>query len=466
MKRTFLKVLPFAAALLLATSCSKDDNNSTDEIVNGGEQIETVTKTVKTLTIKGKVKQSISKVTTNSEGTALAFEANDVFTFGQAGDAVYGTITIQDANGNYTATVNYTDETALFNTTFTAIHGENPSKISEGYSTLAAAVQHACYETAFTISYTNDKYSLASAESSDIVINLKSAFIKALSAEKTTIGVEEITVEADQYYVVPVGKAMGNSSNTTLAGRIYSIGSAVPKNCLPGVFSVSSNRKVYFSKGNLQYNTTSSQYQFSNNQWDCIGYAKDADGKTCNEKCTGTFDLFSWGSGANPTNTSTNYSTFDDWGNYVSKNDGDGWFTLSREEWDYLINQREGNRFSYATIHEISGFIILPDNWNGTYNFSAINGDCETENVISDNDWETLEAEGVVFLPCAGRRDLRSGTYVGYVNVAGHYQTSDERSSSECVIIAFGSKSGIGTAGGSGRWKGASGYSVRLVRDL
>ena len=54
MKRTFLKVLPFAAALLLATSCSKDDNNSTDEIVNGGEQIETVTKTVKTLTIRAK----------------------------------------------------------------------------------------------------------------------------------------------------------------------------------------------------------------------------------------------------------------------------------------------------------------------------------------------------------------------------------------------------------------------------
>ena len=103
MKRTFLKVLPFAAALLLATSCSKDDNNSTDEIVNGGEQIETVTKTVKTLTIKGKVKQSISKVTTNSDETALAFEGNEEFTFGTQGGDVYGTINIKDGSGNYEA---------------------------------------------------------------------------------------------------------------------------------------------------------------------------------------------------------------------------------------------------------------------------------------------------------------------------------------------------------------------------
>lgn len=374
MKRTFLKVLPFAAALLLATSCSKDDNNSTDEIVNGGEQIETVTKTVKTLTIKGKVKQSISKVTTNSEGTALAFEANDVFTFGQEGDAVYGTITIQDANGNYTATVNYTDETALFNTTFTAIHGENPSKISEGYSTLAAAVQHACYETVFTISYdnANEKYSLASAENSDIVINLKSAFIKALSAESTTLGGDPITVEADKYYVVPVGKAMGTSGNNTLAGQIYSLGKVF-------AFSVSATKKVAFSSGNLQ--KVGSQYQFAASQTEYVGAESG-------EK----IDLFQW---------ADNFDT------YIS-----GWRVLTDAEWNYLI---DNHTKQWKTVNNVNGLVILPD-------------ECTAN--ISD-DWATLEAAGAVFLPCGttseGKYWSSSPTPIGSSQAVYLYFNSDGR---------------------------------------
>ncbi len=232
MKRTFLKVLPFAAALLLATSCSKDDNNSTDEIVNGGEQIETVTKTVKTLTIKGKVRQSISKVTTNQDETALVFEEGEKFTFGQEGDDVYGTITILDANGNYEATVNYADEVALLSEDgFTATLGTNPETISGQYDNLAAAVKNAYYVIPFKVEkFSEDLYLLSrrslskDAERLDIVVNLQSAFIKALSAETTKLGGTDITVVADKYYVVPVGKAMGSSGQNTVAGKIYNLG--------------------------------------------------------------------------------------------------------------------------------------------------------------------------------------------------------------------------------------------------
>lgn len=247
MKRTFLKVLPFAAALLLATSCSKEDNTASDEIVNNGEQTETVAKTVKTLTINGKVKQGISKVTTNQAGTGLAFDGEEVFTFGSETDDVYGAIEFLNENGDYKATIYYTDEALLFNTTFTATLGANPSKISDPYDDLATAVQHACYETQFSISYVNDKYSLASEGSSDIVINLKSAFIEALSAESTKIGGENIDVAAGKFYVVSEGKTMGDTDNKTLAGSIYSLGTEVFG------FSVSETQKVVFSSGNLQY---------------------------------------------------------------------------------------------------------------------------------------------------------------------------------------------------------------------
>lgn len=247
MKRTFLKVLPFAAALLLATSCSKEDNTASDEIVNNGEQTETVAKTVKTLTINGKVKQGISKVTTNQAGTGLAFDGEEVFTFGSETDDVYGAIEFLNENGDYKATIYYTDEALLFNTTFTATLGANPSKISDPYDDLATAVQHACYETEFSILYGNEKYSLASEGSSDIVINLKSAFIEALSAESTKIGGENIDVAAGKFYVVSEGKTMGDTDNKTLAGSIYSLGTEVFG------FSVSETQKVVFSSGNLQY---------------------------------------------------------------------------------------------------------------------------------------------------------------------------------------------------------------------
>jgi len=493
MKRTFLKVLPFAAALLLATSCSKDDNNSTDEIVNGGEQIETVTKTVKTLTIKGKVKQSISKVTTNSDETALAFEANDVFTFGQEGDAVYGTITILDANGNYTATVNYTDETALFNTTFTAIHGENPSKISEGYSTLAAAVQHACYETAFTISYTNDKYSLASAESSDIVINLKSAFIKALSAETTTLGGENISVAADNYYVVPVGKTMGNSSSSTIAGQIYSLGTKVPENCIPGIFSVSADKKVYFSKGNLQATTSDNgstwSWGFASTQYAYIGnaVANNRINGSGTVSANGTVDLFGWVgasstftgavqygiSNSKTTNSNDTYGTGSseslksDWGKVFG--DDNTWSTLSTAEWQYLFNRKDNEQkllYGEGSVDSKNGLIILPDGWdyskmptvNGT-TLPFTPGKSAWTNSYTIAEWTEMEKNGAVFLPAAG---YRYGSDVDDVRIRGDYWSSSANGADRACNVEFGSGS-LYPGYSSSRYRG---FSVRLVRAL
>ncbi len=407
MKRTFLKVLPFAAALLLATSCSKDDNNSTDEIVNGGEQIETVTKTVKTLTIKGKVRQSISKVTTNQDETALVFEEGEKFTFGQEGDDVYGTITILDANGNYEATVNYADEVALLSEDgFTATLGTNPETISGQYDNLAAAVKNAYYVIPFKVEkfsedFSEDIYLLSrrslskDAERLDIVVYLQSAFIKALSAEETTLGGTPIIVEADKYYVVPVGKAMGISGNNTLAGKIYNLGTKV------FAFSVSAEKKVAFSSGNLQ--KVGSQYQFAASQTEYVGAESG-------EK----IDLFEWE---------------ENFGSHIS--DGKNtWYALSREEWEYLKNNHTKQ---LKTVYNVNGLVILPD-------------ECTAS--ISD-DWATLEAAGAVFLPCGS-------------NSYGHYRSSSPDGSLNAWSLVFSSDYGV-NVGTSRRDKR---YAVRLVRSL
>ncbi len=413
MKRTFLKVLPFAAALLLATSCSKDDNNSTDEIVNGGEQIETVTKTVKTLTIKGKVRQSISKVTTNQDETALVFEEGEKFTFGQEGDDVYGTITILDANGNYEATVNYADEVALLSEDgFTATLGTNPETISGQYDNLAAAVKNAYYVIPFKVEkfsedFSEDIYLLSrrslskDAERLDIVVYLQSAFIKALSAEETTLGGTPIIVEADKYYVVPVGKAMGISGNNTLAGKIYNLGTKV------FAFSVSAEKKVAFSSGNLQ--KVGSQYQFAASQTEYVG-ANSGD----------KIDLFQW---------ADNFDT------YIS-----GWRVLTDAEWYYLIGYGDGdserdnatNLRKWTKIGDVNGLVILPD-------------ECTAS--ISD-DWATLEAAGAVFLPCGTTSE-------------GKYWSSSSPRSAIAFYFYFNSGGDVyETTSRSNNW-----YAVRLVRD-
>ena len=96
---------------------------------------------------------------------------------------------------------------------------------------------------------------------------------------------------------------------------------------LPGVFSVSGTKAVNFSKGNLQY--VGGNWQFADNQWDVIG-ASQADNNR---------DLFGWGTGNNPNQTSMqygDYSTFADWGS----NMGGDWRTLTRDEWLYIFDTR------------------------------------------------------------------------------------------------------------------------------
>ena len=58
---------------------------------------------------------------------------------------------------------------------------------------------------------------------------------------------------------------------------------------------------------------------------------------------TGWIDLLGWGTGNNPTQTSTNasdYTTFTDWGTSAAGQIGDGWHTMSRAEWTYVYQSR------------------------------------------------------------------------------------------------------------------------------
>ena len=44
---------------------------------------------------------------------------------------------------------------------------------------------------------------------------------------------------------------------------------------------------------------------------------------------------------------------------------GTGWCTLSKAEWNYLLNERENaaSLKAHATVNTVKGIVILPDAW-------------------------------------------------------------------------------------------------------
>ena len=214
---------------------------------------------------------------------------------------------------------------------------------------------------------------------------------------------------------------------------------------LPGAFSVSGTKVVYFSKGNLQA-TTNDQgatwtWGFAENQWDYVGdnaanTSFDYWGGTGN----GSYDLFGWigessaltdyrqyGIGSNYDFTDCGNTAGEDlkadWGSLM----GSDWRTLTYDEWQYLFKSRNNaaNLRAYATVNGKTGLILLPDSWTSSSVALTITTANYTTNIISASDWSTLEEQGCVFLPAAG---WRSDDSVGGVGEGGDYWSSSSPS--------------------------------------
>lgn len=201
---------------------------------------------------------------------------------------------------------------------------------------------------------------------------------------------------------------------------------------LKGVFSVSADKKVRFSQGNLRYVVGTQKWSFYDHQYDY-----------CN---TGTYDghhsdtisLFTWGYDAeksispdgcekNVSRTSGNLELSEDWG-YVFGGDSSVWRTLTTDEWQYLIDTRavhgstgEGYSYQRAEINsdvedgKVYGLILYPDNYTAQTNADS----------YTSAQWAEMETDGCVFLPVAG---YRTGCTIDYFgpsrNSEGYYWSS------------------------------------------
>ena len=226
---------------------------------------------------------------------------------------------------------------------------------------------------------------------------------------------------------------------------LCAVGTTVAQKALPGRFTVNSDGdQVMFASGNLQFRASTGTWRFAQNQYDTIG----ADNRFVSSTYDGWIDLFGWGtSGWNggaeawqPWATSIYYSDYfpggdyqndltgacanADWGVYNADQLGEGWRTLTGDEWYYILAQRKDawSLNSQATVCGIHGYIFLSDGFVLPEGLSWEDQAADwTTDVYDAQEWQRMETNGALFLPAAGYRE---GTDVLVVNEGGDYVSS------------------------------------------
>ena len=255
-------------------------------------------------------------------------------------------------------------------------------------------------------------------------------------------------------------------------------------------FTVADGKQITFSGGNLQYTQSTQTWAFAEHQYDMLGtdnvdggsksydatYGYDKTGSALADK----IDLFGWSGstgsakwGISTSADNSDYSgDFVDWGTNIG--DGNTWYTLTADEWDYLLDERsDANQLVGVARIQLgekiyaNGLVLLPDNWtcpagvtfksgfSNTYSVQAY-ADYQTFTLA---DWQQLEAAGAVFLPASG---FREGSFVGYVQSSGYYWSATPDGSDKAYYMYFISDSYFSYNYSRNR---NYGLAVRLVKD-
>ena len=228
----------------------------------------------------------------------------------------------------------------------------------------------------------------------------------------------------------------------------------IPQDVINGLFSIAPGIQVYFSKGNLQY--VNNTWRFAQNQYDFFRSYSATE-----------WDRFGWSTpstyyGMSTSESLSDYSgDFVDWGNAIG--DGTTWYTLSSDEWNYLLNTRPNaaSKKGVGTIiingENIHGAIILPDgNWTGPTFVSGFSNTWD-RNIYTADSWTAMELSGAVFLVADG---WRQGTDLGGVGSEGkRWLTASNGNIADDLDIQCNY---VRPASNNERWWGRS---VRLVRN-
>ena len=281
------------------------------------------------------------------------------------------------------------------------------------------------------------------------------------------------------------------------AGKYYANSSAalsvVANSCL---FSIPGAKKVRFSQGNLQYTKSTGVWSFMEHQYDIVETSDQNVG--VDYAVQDVVSHFGWGtSGWNngntyfqPYNTTgggkaygptegnlTDGNANADWGVYNAISNGGNlanlWRTLTKDEWNYVLNTRSAStvngtanaRYAKAAVANVQGLILFPDSYThpvGVDLPTNINNN-NNGNDFTVSDFALMEANGAVFLPCAG---IRYGATLSYVGAYGGYWSSTKGGNggvAQCLCFRYDSQYNFLYIVPEERQNGSL---VRLVRDI
>ena len=249
---------------------------------------------------------------------------------------------------------------------------------------------------------------------------------------------------------------------------------------LPGEFSVSATRKVHFSRGNLYYDGSNwgfeaEQYYFrtycdtTNNGGKCDKDGYDPESGTA----IGHWGLFGWVGESSEKFTKSpeiygvsTSETFDDYGNVEGEalkadwgtviDDKGTWTTLTggknttTSEWKYLFEHHVN---VWGTCKDVPGHFVAPDGFVG--DASALSE--------AIKDWESAQADGIVFLPAAGFRHKGSSVDNVGLNCLYWSSTVDDV---YCAYLVYTHNTYGRTTISNFSNSRFIGYSVRLITEL
>ncbi|MBO7597836.1 MAG: hypothetical protein J6T70_12415 [Bacteroidales bacterium] len=477
MKTAFIKFLPIIAAVMLATSCSKDDNDNAP--ATSKDDVHTVATNTIPFSIRVNTGHSLKKVgyaESTNEGEKgwynITFSDNDVANqlkmIIKEGNTPIGEATLQSDKATFSGSLTQQPSSNASLTAEISVSGSKNSSDKSLADLLATCAHNFIGEFKF-----GDKTVDLTDQNAYLAISMSPCCEHEIKINTTDYTVKDgriwIAIPSDADVTsTGLGKEISKSATEVSPGTIYT----VARQC----FTVADGKKVYFSPGNLQatYNGTEWAWGFAPSQTTIIGKAAantsiNGDGTV---STNGTVDLFGWvgesstwtgaamygiSNSTTPNSTNTygtgkNEALKSDWGKVFGEDSP--WYTLSHKEWVYLLGKGSDPSRSgasdlrhWASVNSVNGLIILPD-------------DYDTEGLIwSSIDWATLESAGAVFLPAAG---YRFGTDVYAVGDYGDYWSSSARDEDDACDLFFGSDY-VGPDDANSR---GLGLSVRLVRAL
>ena len=478
MKNILFMMLPIVAAVLLATSCSKDDgsempaapdNNNTSSVTTPetNDHVQTVVdgevpSIPFTITVNKGDDEGLSKA--HMSGLAQSFDKGDKLQITSVhGEDISGTLDLVSnpgTTGTFSGTLSgtglseITAKTELYATLTNETYGNTGEKLTKPVQFVeihSASRKCGWWYTAFK--YGDASINLLQATAFLCVSNVDKVYVKEPGASDYTtfrVGSGVIAVPDESWVYtssptfsepkqVDVFSSESYSNNKTLA--LYRIRRNPPKDCIDGLYSISPTTKVFFSKGNLQKGTSTADdggnWYFADNQWDLgyygFGHLHDVGENHYDMHEGGKADLFGWGSWFyNPLLTSTTNSDYS-WPSSVPHEtfefDGEDWFVLTSEEWDYLLNKSKtagGVRFIKVFLNFDRewgrGLAVFPDDCRITEDVlkEIFNTDEDVannkttgflEHTITRKDvWEALSSwtDGeVLFLPASRYREGR-----------------------------------------------------------